>query len=319
MSRLNLSKHLSDDLLPIHQSLPMAEELNQLHQAFKLYIHPILPLCHLPSLDRAIVKLGSDDNAEIFGDSLALKLAVAYCGLVSINDEQYAESLTSIYNSYDRLLSILEFPNDVSNATVPLLQSYLYINSCRASQIEALSSFGFLSQAVRVAQALKLHLERKSSPPIEKAVQRCIWWHLVYLDVEAALVSGLPLLIHADDYTTLMPSEFDDETIAVGQKCLSPNAVTLVKSTFMLAMHGRWQWALQMRKWRRKRTVTSQDFSVYEEVMDNLRSQLSPVGDSDWAQSYLNLHVSRVVCSAARSFLDGKSLSNAGCDDRLLR
>lgn len=316
MSRLNLGKLPGDDLLPILQSLPNREDCNRLYQAFKVRVHPIMPIFHLPSLEETMTEFWSDTTMTTSADTLTLILSVAYCGLVSINDKRYVNLTRSIFNSYERLLHLLSFPNDISKATVPLLQSYLIVNTCRASQVEPLSSFGFLSSAVRVAQALKFNLERKSLSTIEKEVQRRIWWHLVYMDVEAALVSGLPNLIHEDDYTTYMPCQLDDASIT---DTPDPVADALpVTSPMMIAMHGRWHWALQMRTWR-KRDPTLEEFQKFEKTVNNLLSKPAPVENDGWPHTYLRLHLSRAVCSAARGFLGGQLVNRINCEHKVLR
>jgi len=316
MSRLHLETLPGDDLLPILKSLPSPEDCNRLYQAFMSRVHPVVPICHLPSLEHTMTKFWSDATITTSADTLALILSVAYCGLVGTNDERSADFTRIIYNSYKQLLHILSFPDDISKATVPLLQSYLIVNTCRASQIEPLSSFGFLSSAVRVAQALKLNLERKSLSTVDKEVQRRIWWHLIYMDVEAALVSGLPNLIHEDDYTTLMPCQLDDASIADAQNLVAD--ALPVTSPMMLAMHGRWHWALQMRIWR-KRKPTREESHKFEETVKDLLLKEAPVDNDEWSHLYLQLHLSRAICSAARGFLAGQSVSRINCDHKVLR
>jgi len=54
---------------------------------------------------------------------------------------------------------------------------------------------------------------------IDKEVRRRIWWHIVYLDVQAAVATGLPPLGGSDDsaFDTKMISELKDELIGVGE------------------------------------------------------------------------------------------------------
>ena len=320
MARLDLGDLPGDDLRTILHSLPSSDEYRRLYQAFKSRIHPVIPICHLPSLERTTMMFWNENAIRNSGETLALILSVAYCGLVCISDERYADMTRSISESYDRLLHALSFPDNISNATVPLLQSYLLTKTCKARQLEPLSSFGFLSPAVRVAQALKLNFERKSLSPVEKEVQRRVWWHLIYMDMEATLMSGLPLLIHEDDFTTLMPSQFDDACITDdGQEPSIPPQPVRTKSPMMLAMHGRWHWAMQLRKWRRKMRPIGRDFEEYERTMEHILSEMPPEGENDWSRSYVRLHIERAVCSAARGFLKGMPISSIGCDHKLLR
>lgn len=160
MSRLNLEDVSNDELLPILQSLPSYEDSCSLYQAFKYRVHPVVPVCNLPSLEATITTFWGNSSTGTSGDNLALILSVVYCALTTFDDDQYNNVTRSIYDSYDRLLHVLAFPNDITKATVPLLQSYLLVSTCRATQIQPYSSFGFLSPAVRVAQLLKINLGR---------------------------------------------------------------------------------------------------------------------------------------------------------------
>ena len=152
MSELSLRTGPSQDLVDIMQSLPPHEDCWQLYQAFKFRVHPVVPILHLPTLERLIRDFWVDFPFSMHGDTLALLLAVTYCGLVSLVDEQYLNLSVSLYSSYERLVRSQDFPADITKSTLPRLQSYVLINTCRASQTEPLASLGFLPSAVRVAQ-----------------------------------------------------------------------------------------------------------------------------------------------------------------------
>ena len=316
MSQLTLGDLANEDVIPIFACLPAYEQCSQLFQTFKSRVHPVVPVCHLPSLENTLVRFWTDVTFTTTGDSLALLLSVVYAGSISSASKQNADLAVSIYTSYNLLLQKLAFPNDMAKATIPLLQSYLIVHSCRASQIEPLSSFGFLSPAVRVAQSLKLHLESRRMGNIDRQVKSRIWWHLIYLDVETSLISGLPVLIHEDDYTTKMPAKLDDVYIRDGM--VDKTSENLAFSSMMIAMHGRWHWALQMRIWRRRKPTTA-EFSAFKQTMADLSLECAESQEDPWAKSYLHLHNERAISSAARSFMDGKLVSEIFCDHEVLR
>lgn len=174
MSRLNLGDLSNDDLIPIYACLPTFEQCSRIFQAFKTSVHPIVPICHLPSLERILIQFWTDYTFDTSGDTLALLLSIIYTGSISSSDEQDATLAVSVYRSYEQLLHKMAFPTNMSKATIPLLQSFMLVHTCRASQVEVLSSFGFLSPAVRAAQSLKLHIERSSIQEIDCQIRRRI-------------------------------------------------------------------------------------------------------------------------------------------------
>ena len=316
MSRLNLGDLAGEDLLPVLACLPTYEHCKHLYEVFEACVHPVVPICHLPSLKRTMTNFWGDYTFTTSGDALALVVSVVYAGLICSAEEQDIQLADSVYQSYDSLLRKTGFPHDIPKATVPLLQSYLLVNTCRASQIEALRSFEFLPLAVRVAQFLKLHTERKSNSGIETEVRRRIWWHLMYLDMEAALVSGLPVLIHQDDYSTQMPCRLDDDSIVDKLGMLPCQSQTY--SAMMISMCGRWHWVLRMRAWRRQKPAP-EELNEFKQHIMNLSDDLEQTKADPWAGSYLHLQYDRAIVSAARVFMNGRSIGGVNCDHEVLR
>lgn len=316
MSQLNFGDLAAEDLLQVLANLPTYEHCNHLYEVFEACVHPVVPICHLPSLKRTLTGFWGNYTITASGDALALLLSVVYAGLISSSEERDIQVAMSVYKSYESLLHKLDFPHDVSKATVSLLQSYLLVNTCRASQVEFLRSFTFLPLAVRVAQFLKLHMESKSNGGVDAEVRRRIWWHLLYLDTEAALVSGLPILIHEDDYSTQMPCRLDDDSIVdkLGMVACQFQA----HSPMMISMRGRWQWVLRMRAWRRQKP-NSGELSEFKQQITHLSGELDGTKADPWAASYLRLQYDRAIVSVARGFMNGKSITGVDCDHEVLR
>ena len=312
MSQLSMGTDVNQDLIDIMQSLPPHDDCWRLFQAFKFRVHPIVPILHLPTLERMILDFWKGFPFSMHGDTIALLLAVTYCGLVSLADERYFDLSKTLYDSYERLMRSYEFPADFTKSTLPRLQSYVLVNTCRASQTEPIASFGFLPSTVRVAQALKLHVEGKSDGLINSELHRRLWWHLIYLDVESSLLSGLPNLIHEDDYTTKMPSELNDEAIGV----VSP-AIREPKSPMMIAVTSRWHWALYMRKWR-KRPANDTEFGLFEETINDLLSSIPDTQENRGPRTYVGLHLERAICYKPQQFIRGKSIKYIKCGDKVL-
>ncbi|KAL8827825.1 MAG: hypothetical protein Q9191_002946 [Dirinaria sp. TL-2023a] len=315
MSQLNLGDLASEDLFQILASLPTYEHCNHLYERFEACVHPVVPICHLPSLKRTLTGFWGEYTVTGSGDALSLLLSVVYAGLTSSSEERDIRVATSVYRSYEILLHKLDFPHDVTKSTVSLLQSYLIVNTCRASQIDFLRSFGFLPLAVRVAQSLKLHTESKASGGVDAEVRRRIWWHLLYLDTEAALVSGLPILIHEDDYTTQMPCRLNDDSIV--DRFGMVTRQFQAHSPMMISMRGRWHWVLRMRAWRRQKP-TSGELSEFEQQITHLSAELDSTEADPWAAAYLRLQYDRGIVSVAQGFMNGKSITGVDCDHEVL-
>ena len=315
MSQLSLSANANHELIDIMQSLPPHEDCWRLYQAFKVRVHPVVPIIHLPSLESLILEFWNDFPFAMHGDTLALLLAVTYCGLISLADDRYFDLSDSLYSSYEKLIQSYDFPSDFSKSTLPRLQSYVLISTCRASQTEPIASFGFLPSTIRIAQALKLHIESKSDNIIDLEIRRRLWWHLIYLDVEASLLSGLPNLIHSDDYTTEMPSELRDDVI--GESSMHSKDST--KSPMMSAMKSRYLWALQMRRWR-KIPPTDDELQRFEKTINDLRLGIPDTKQNDGPRAYVSLQIDRAICSSPRQMLQGgKAIGNISCDHHLIK
>ena len=315
MSQLSLSANANHELIDIMQSLPPHEDCWRLYQAFKLRVHPIVPIIHLPTLETLILEFWNDFPFAMHGDTLALLLAVTYCGLISLDEDRYFDLSDTLYSSYEKLIQSYDFPTDFSKSTLPRLQSYVLVGTCRASQTEPIASFGFLPSTVRIAQALKLHIESKSDNPIDLEIRRRLWWHLIYLDVEASLLSGLPNLIHNDDYTTEMPSEMRDD--AIGGASIHHKGNT--NSPMMIAMKSRYHWALQMRRWG-KIAPKDDELQRFEKMINDLRLSIPDTKHNDGPRAYVSLQIDRAICSSPRQILRGeKAICNIRCDHQLIK
>ena len=296
------------------QSLPPQEDCWRLYQAFKFRVHPVVPIVHLPTLENLILQFWSEFPFSVHGDTLALLLAITYCGLVSLADERYFGLCASLNSSYNKLITSYDFPADITKSTLPRLQSYVLLNTCRASQTEPIASFGFLPSTVRAAQALKLHIEMKSGNEIDLETRRRLWWHLIYLDMEASMLSGLPVLIHEDGYSTRMPSEIDDDLMDGA----SISRVENIKSPMMVAMKSRWHWASQMRKWKKRPPFVGELESFEQAITEPLQS-IPNSKQNIGPRLYVQIHVDRAICANPQHFLDGKAIRSVGCDHRVLR
>ena len=165
-----------------------------------------------------------------------------------------------------------------------------------------------------IARALKLHIESRSKNSTDLEIQRRIWWHLIYLDVEASVMSGLPVLIHEDDYNTKMPAIVDDVIIEALQDDLEGEQ----KSPRMIAMKSRLLWALQVKVWR-KRPPIDKEFQDFKQKIMSLMNDISDFKQHKGTRIYIHMQLDRAVTSAAQSFLNGKAIRSIPCDHQVLK
>jgi len=253
---------LLSDVFP---SLPPQDEADRFFNLYLTSVHPIFPLLNIPIITASYTTLWTRDNIEL--SELLLLVSLLYSGHIC-TPGSYHDSLAALYNL---LLSRSSFE---TSPTLPLLQAYVIYNSSDVSEALPLTSFTFLPSAVRSAQAMGLHTEPPNPLlPQQQEMRRRLWWHLVYLDVEASIASGLPRLIHPEDYDTPHPSSSD----------LSPS--------MGLALSARWEWTERMQRWLRRPPGSSET-----EAFSSRCEQLAGAATEPWARDYILLQPPRACC-----------------------
>ena len=201
-------------------------------------------------------------------------------------------------------------------ASIQLLQGYIIMNTYKASLLAPFAAFGFLPQVIRFAQSLRLHVEKKTGDIYEREVRRRIWWHLLFLDVESTVATGLPPIIHRGGYTTQLPSLLQDSEIQV---TVDSSLAIYYNSPMMIAMQGHYQWAQRMQTWFEK-LPSKDEVSHFKAAMENLISLIpersSPEGD--WARTYLKLQIDRAYCMLGLRFWQLDQYKGTGCSSEVV-
>ncbi|KAH8152507.1 uncharacterized protein LAJ45_03347 [Morchella importuna] len=197
----------------ILKSLPNKSFANHLYKSFLHGVHPVMPLLHAPTFDEDYQHFWGwyPDNQHQFPDSkltenptfLPLLMAVLYAGAISMSSKTI-NKLTG------------------GEWTKETLSSRLYA----ATMKEPLTSCSFVGMAMRVAQSMGLHRDGSlfELSEVECEVRRRVWWHIMYLDVQGAIATGLPPLGGSGDdlYDTKMVSELRDEYIGLAPGAPDP-------------------------------------------------------------------------------------------------
>ena len=173
------------------------------------------------------------------------------------------------------------------------------MNTFKANQLAPFASYGFLPQAIRLAQSLRYNVESKILEPVELEVRRRIWWHLVYLDVESIIANGLTPIIRYNGYTIKMPSLTHD------YKSPSDMGSTSLESfsSMMVAVQGHYQWAHHMQKWF-ENLPTQDEVSHFKALLETMQALLPKDNtyENIWARSYLKMQIDRAYCMLGLRF-----------------
>lgn len=191
------------------KTLPPKIVCDALLQSFSIGVHPILPLIHLPTLQKDYNSfwqwcrnsdISQPDN-KLLGDPtfLCLLFSVLYCGARTVLPATWtAGSLKGLKK--DRIVEQLQRSQSASlNAcqylpypTLSTLVSSLLAHSCSRPDAEFFEDVRFLSSVVRIAQSMGLHLDGASFglDLVTCELRRRVWWHIIWLDVQGCILHG---------------------------------------------------------------------------------------------------------------------------------
>ena len=308
-------------LFALNNNLPSREACQQYFESFLLGVHPVVPVCHAPTLRQEYLDFWTNLSPSTSVETLVLMLAVLYTGATNITPIEADQSSTflRLYEDIFSMIDISLYHVRHVGAAIHLLQGYLIMNTYTAGNLVPSSAFGFMPQTIRYAQSLRLHVEPKTGTQIEQEVRRRLWWHLVFLDMESIIASGLPPIIRPDRYTTQLPSLLYDH--AIGES-VNGDAVPRPGdfSPMMIAMQGHYQWAHQMQLWF-ERLPPQEGVLKFKALIDNL---LLLIPDNDntenaWARTYLKMQVDRAYCMLGLRFWQLDKYEKTGCQSEVVK
>jgi hypothetical protein len=299
--------------------MPSQETCQPFFDNFILSIHPIIPLCHIGTLRKLYRDFWTQLSASYSVECLALILAVLYTGAANSTVVDI-ESCSTLIRFFDKIFSIIDFAGYHARnieASVQILQSYIIMNTFKASHLAPYSAFGFLPQTIRFAQSLRFHVDKKTGDPIDLEIRRRIWWHLLFLDVESTIATGLPPIIHRSGYTTQLPSVLHDDAIStLRDSSRKPGYL----SPIMIAMQGHYQWAKEMQIWFE--ALPSQDeVSTYKAKINTLLNLIPDTKepDNEWARIYLRMQIDRAYCMLGLRFWQLDQYKGTGCHSEVVQ
>ena len=224
------------EIIPlILRDLPGKSVCDIMYKAFLNGVHPIMPLIHVPTFAKEYsafwvwfpnnIRSMPDPTLSENHGFFPLFFSILYAGSMSLTAEAIEkiipgqtkmEVTKSLYSGSMHALSASSFPR---TPTLSSLIAFLIAQTCLIREEEPLTSCSFLGMAMRVAQSMGLHRDGSlfGLNEIECEIRRRIWWHIVYLDVQGAIATGLPPLGGSgeDLFDTKMVSELKDEYIGL--------------------------------------------------------------------------------------------------------
>lgn len=286
---------------------------------FLLSIHPAIPICHVPTLGREYTEFWQNLSQDTPVESLVQILGVLYTGAASstsVDDIAQSISLYSIYEEVFRLVDLSAFYP--TKSSLQLLQGFVLLNTFRVCHFAPFSAFGFLPQAIRFGQSLRLHVDPEHGDPVQIDVRRRLWWHLVCLDVESTVASGLQGVIRSDGHNVKLPRIICDQE-GLEDEVFSRSSCTASQALpMMLAMHGQRLWAQSMQKW-------SEALSDEEEVLhfkrsiEHLLELLGHSKEDEWPCTYLKMLIDRAYCMLGLRFWHLEQFKGTDCQSEVVR
>jgi hypothetical protein len=269
-------------------------------------------ICHLDTLEKSYDAFWADLSPQSSVESTLLIVAVLYTG--ASNSTINISQSSTLNKLYEELLSTIEpatyHVNDKA-AALQLLQAYLLVNTFQLSVEPRKSEQSFVAPALKLAQSLNMHLDRPDQSSPEAQVYSRIWWHLVYIDVEVSIATGMQGLIKPNGCTTRLPSLINEST---------PHSRTQTPfSPIMVALQGQWQWAHSMQTWAH-RLPNQDEVSHFISLIQNLLDLL-PEGreENEWPRSYLKLLIDRSYCMLGLKFWLSDQFQGNGCNSDIIR
>ncbi|KAF5015252.1 hypothetical protein F66182_13483, partial [Fusarium sp. NRRL 66182] len=193
---------LESDLLDGSESLRIAEEDSYIDAYFRHY-HPIFPFIYKPTFMAQYHQERSTDNPRAWAILLNAVLAMgAWCSSTDIDLHTEQIFVERAQRDFQQL-SILD------PGSVTLIQALIILSDCYQRLGNPKASWQYLGIASRMALSLELHKEKvyvnADLHPIDREIQRRVWWALYCSDSCASKIYGLPLLLPEDSLITAKP------------------------------------------------------------------------------------------------------------------
>ncbi|KAJ5186746.1 hypothetical protein N7449_011510 [Penicillium cf. viridicatum] len=200
----------STGMFNLLRSLPTKPVSDALLETFFLAVWPLVPLLHPPSLQADYDEFwdwcrnseSALPSAKLRDDPtlICLLFAVLYCGASAapaaswthpnLQDLQKETTVSHLESAYTTSLSLCQH---LEHPTLNTLVSTLLTTPFLDRPFQPMCSLVHISTTVRIAQTMGLHREGTWSAlsSTDKEIRRRVWWHIVWLDVQSSISTGL--------------------------------------------------------------------------------------------------------------------------------
>lgn len=282
-------------------------------ESFLEGVHPLIPICHAPALRLDYLKFKDTFRSNNSVELLALVLAALFTGAANSSpiNERACLTFLHLYQQIFTVIDITTYQFRDLGCSIHLLQACVIMNTFKASYLAPFAAYGFLPNVIRFAQSLRLHIEPKKGSSVEKETRRRIWWHLVFLDMESTIATGLPPIIHGAKFTTQLPSIMDDS------KNTAESSDTL-NSSMTIAMQGHYRWAQKMQIWFEK-LPSQAEVTDFKTLLEAQLKLISNQPENQWARVYLMMQIDRTFCTLGLRFWHLDQYKGTGCQSEVVK
>ncbi|TAQ86408.1 hypothetical protein B7494_g5259 [Chlorociboria aeruginascens] len=280
-------------------------------------VHPLIPICHLSTVKTIYAEFWDSLSPSYSVETLILILSTLYTGAANSFPAHTHYALT-LKILYDQIFTQIDLPSyHIRSVSTPhslqILQGYVIMNTFIANTLAPFSAYGFLSQAIRFAQSLRLHIEqdhKSFANTVESQMGREIWYHLVFLDVESTIASGLQGIIHHHGYTTTLPPlPFLDEKGVKRDNLVEP---------IVIAMQGQWHWAIRMQRWF-ERMPEQTEVIAFKSLIEDLMKLIPEGEQNEWSRTYLRMQIDRAYCMLGLRFWQLDDFNGTSCHSEVVK
>jgi hypothetical protein len=314
---MSISALGEDFYLTITTNVPDPKICDIAFESFLEGVHPIIPICDTSALKQNYLEFQRGILSSSSVESLALILSILVTGAANSNkiEEEPSRRLLQLYERIFTTIDLASYQIKNTISSIQLLQAYMILNTFKASYLAPFMAYGFLPLAIRFAQSLRLHTEPREENTVESEVRRRIWWHLVFIDIESTIATGLPPILHRSSFTTQLPSLFDD---LVKSSSMMPEAIPGQFSPMMIAIQGHFQWAQKMQVWFEK-LPSQAEVTNFKAMIGSLVEMIPDSPSNEWPRTYLLMQIDRAYCMLGLRFWQLDQYKGTGCQSEVAR
>lgn len=276
-------------------TLPPKPLCDLLLESFSVSVYPIHPMIHWATFQNDYNNfwqwcrnsdIAQPDN-KLLGDPtfLCLLFSTMYCGALTAppmlwSSEQFKDNpkeslLVQLGRTYSSSLDLCQAPD---YPTLYTLVASLFVHSCSRPDASAMADLRFVGSSLRIAQVMGLHRDGAAFGlgRIECEMRRRVWWHIIWLDVQASLLHGYSSCCgYSEAQQVAMVTDVRDEQLSSMSVTLTPRSsppAQSMTSITMLCSIGRYEVSKFKHYLIHILDSPKQEDTLYDKVVKSARS-----------------------------------------------